>query len=29
MAPWGHGHEGEFMVLFKRPIVDPEFPAPS
>jgi hypothetical protein len=20
MAPWGYGHEGEFMVLFKRPV---------
>ena len=20
MSPWGYGHEGEFMVLFKRPL---------
>jgi hypothetical protein len=22
MVPWGYGHEGDFMVLFKRPIAD-------
>ena len=22
MVPWGYGHEGDFIVLFKRPIVD-------
>jgi hypothetical protein len=24
MAPWGYGHEGEVMVLFKRPVGDDE-----
>ena len=28
MAPWGHGHPGEFMILFKRPSPDSGTDAP-
>jgi hypothetical protein len=27
MSPWGYGHEGEFMVLFKRSLEPPASPA--